>query len=87
MKKDEPVIISENDVAFCIRQSIDRYLTDLNGEEPGHAIYDMVLHCIEKPLLETVLRHAGGNQTRAAEWLGLSRSTLHKKIQLYKIQA
>jgi Fis family transcriptional regulator len=45
----------------------------------------MVMDCVEKPLLETVLHHAGGNQTRAAELLGLNRNTLRKKIQQHGI--
>jgi Fis family transcriptional regulator len=44
-------------------------------------MYDMVINCVEKPLLEMVLEHAGGNQTRASEMLGINRNTLRKKMQ------
>jgi Fis family transcriptional regulator len=40
----------------------------------------MVLDCVEKPMLEVVMRHARGNQTHAAQVLGISRNTLHKKL-------
>jgi Fis family transcriptional regulator len=70
----------ENDIARCVRHAIATYFRDLDGEEPS-AIYDMVIGCIEKPLLNAVLRRAEGNQTRAAEMLGLNRHTLRKKMK------
>ncbi|MDP2247282.1 MAG: helix-turn-helix domain-containing protein [Nitrosomonadales bacterium] len=64
---------------------MDEYFKDLDGQPP-HAVYDMVLHCMEKPLLEYVLNRAGGNQSKAAEILGLNRNTLRKKLQQHNIQ-
>ena len=46
----------------------------------------MVLSCIEKPLLEYTLQYAGGNQSKAAEILGLNRNTLRKKMKQYNIE-
>ena len=40
----------------------------------------MVMSEVEEPLLQTVMRHTGGNQTKAAALLGISRSTLRKKL-------
>lgn len=73
-------MMKENDIERCIRKAIDGYFRDLDGEEPS-AIYDMVIGCVEKPLLEVVLDKADGNQTRAAEMLGLNRNTLRKKMK------
>jgi Fis family transcriptional regulator len=72
------------ELANSVKSSLDQYFKDLDGESP-HAIYDMVLSCIEKPLLEYVMQHAAGNQSKAAEILGLNRNTLRKKIQQYNI--
>jgi Fis family transcriptional regulator, factor for inversion stimulation protein len=44
-------------------------------------MYDMMLRVIEKPLLEVVMRRTRGNQSRAAEWLGINRNTLRRKLQ------
>ena len=41
---------------------------------------------IEKPLLETVLHRMQGNQTHAAQVLGLNRNTLRKKMQAHGIK-
>ena len=87
MKKGELVVMNENEVARYVRQAVGDYFIDLDGEEPSCAVYDMVINCVEKPLIETVLDHAGGNQTRAAELLGLNRNTLRKKIQAHKIKS
>ncbi|MGZ8258155.1 MAG: helix-turn-helix domain-containing protein [Methylotenera sp.] len=73
------------ELADSVKSSLDQYFKDLDGEPP-HALYDLVLNCIEKPLLEYIMHHAGGNQSKAAEILGLNRNTLRKKIQQYNIE-
>ncbi len=75
---------SPTDLAACVRQAIEEYFKDLDGAKPV-AIHNMVLKSVEKPMIETVLAHAEGNQTVAAEMLGITRSTLRKKIQALKI--
>jgi Fis family transcriptional regulator len=77
--------MSDQNLATCVRNALDEYFKDLDGQPP-HAVYDMVLHCMEKPLLEYVLNRAGGNQSKAAEILGLNRNTLRKKLQQHNIQ-
>ena len=66
-------------IDHCIRASLDTYFEDLGATEPG-GLYAMVLRAVEKPLLEVVMRRTEGNQSRAAEWLGLNRNTLRKKL-------
>ena len=86
MKKGELGVLNENEVARYVRKAMDEYFNDLDGEDPSCAVYDMVINCVEKPLIETVLHHAEGNQTRAAELLGLNRNTLRKKILAHGIK-
>ena len=74
-----------NDLALCVREALDEYFRDLDGQPP-HAVYDMVLACMEKPLLEYVMNRAGGNQSKAAAILGLNRNTLRKKLKQHKLQ-
>jgi DNA-binding NtrC family response regulator len=41
----------------------------------------------ERSMIEQALREAGGNQTRAAERLGISRDTLRYRLKKFGIQA
>jgi Fis family transcriptional regulator len=71
--------MSQQDLGKCVVHALEQYFRDLDGESPS-AIYDMVLRSVEKPMLEVVLAKAGGNQTLAAEMLGINRNTLRKKL-------
>ena len=66
-------------IEACIRANLEDYFRDLDGTDPT-GLYDMLLKVIEKPLLDVVMQRAGHNQSRAAEWLGLNRNTLRKKL-------
>jgi Fis family transcriptional regulator len=76
--------VSRKHIEECIRASLEGYFRDLRGTEP-HGVHQMVLDAVEKPLLEVVLHHAGGNQSRAAEWLGINRNTLRRKLAEHKL--
>jgi Fis family transcriptional regulator, factor for inversion stimulation protein len=68
----------------CVRNSLEEYLQDLGESEPNN-MYTMVVNVVEKPLLEVVMRHADNNQSKAAQWLGLNRNTLRKKLLEHKL--
>jgi Fis family transcriptional regulator len=76
--------MSKKKIDECIRDSLNVYFDDMKGIEP-HGMYDMLLSAVEKPLLEVVMNRADQNQSRAAEWLGLNRNTLRKKLIEHKL--
>lgn len=78
-------VINENEIACCVRKAVDGYLNDLDGEKPC-PIYSMVMQSVEKPLIELAMKHANGNQTLAADLLGINRNTLRNKIKQFKIK-
>jgi Fis family transcriptional regulator, factor for inversion stimulation protein len=78
-------MINDNEIARCVRRAMDGYFRDLDGERPC-AIYDMVISSVEKPLIETILHRVDGNQTQAAQLLGLNRNTLRKKMKSYGLK-
>ena len=74
----------ENELSTTVRKVMRQYFKDLDGEKAS-GIYDMVVLAVEKPMLEVVMFQAQGNQTRAAQLLGLNRNTLRKKLQQHGI--
>ena len=78
-------MINENEMARVVRRAIDVYFRDLDGER-ARGVYDMVINCVEKPLLESVLHRVQGNQTHAAQMLGMNRNTLRKKMKAHGIK-
>ncbi len=76
--------MSKKNIEDCVRETLTQYFKDLNGSEP-HSLHDMVMLTVERPLLDVVLRHADGNQSKAAEWLGINRNTLRRKLVEHKL--
>lgn len=76
--------MSKKQIEECVRVSLDGYFKDLHGTEPDR-MYDMMVRVVEKPLLEVVMAQAAQNQSRAADWLGLNRNTLRKKLVEHKL--
>jgi Fis family transcriptional regulator, factor for inversion stimulation protein len=76
--------MSKKHIEACVRDSLEQYFKDLRGAEP-HSLHDMILTAAEKPLLEVVMRHADNNQSKAAEWLGVNRNTLRRKLVDHKL--
>jgi Fis family transcriptional regulator len=69
----------------CVREALDVYLTSL-GDHDAHDLFRLVMHEIEIPMLQAVLAHTRGNQSRAAQMLGINRGTLRKKLRLYGLE-
>lgn len=79
-KPDTTLLLSDH-----VRMSLQRYFAQLDGHEATD-LYAMVISEVEKPLIETVLEQCGHNQSKAAMVLGVSRSTLRKKMLQYGIE-
>lgn len=76
--------MSKKKIEECIRDSLEQYFKDLRGTEP-HSMHEMIVDVVEKPMLEVVMKHAEGNQSKAAEWLGINRNTLRRKLLDHKL--
>jgi Fis family transcriptional regulator, factor for inversion stimulation protein len=73
-----------NEIGRSVEHSPDEHFRQLDGEPP-HCIYDMVIAHVERALLASILERSNGNQTQAAEMLGLNRNTLRAKLAKYKL--
>ena len=82
--KESHLNTSRVSLAKQVKAAMEYYFQDIEGHTPSD-LYKMVLSEVEKPLLECVMKQVRGNQTRAAEMLGLNRSTLRKKLQQYNL--
>jgi Fis family transcriptional regulator len=69
----------------AVRDALTHYFEQLNGTPPND-LYQMVMQQVEQPVFEAVMQYTGGNQSRAATLLGISRSTLRKKLAQYEIE-
>ena len=74
-----------NEIGKTVEKSLDEYFRKLDGEPP-HGIYDMVITHVERAVIESVLTRANGNQTQAADMLGMNRNTLRTKLAKYGIR-
>jgi len=77
MTKSDPL-------ADCVTHSIEQYFEDLNGEMPSN-LHNVFINEVEKPFLEVVMTKVNGNQSRAADILGINRNTLRKKLKTYNL--
>ena len=71
--------MSKKQIDDCIRASVEQYFKDLRGADPAD-LHQMVVNAVERPLLDVVMRQAQGNQSTAAQWLGINRNTLRRKL-------
>ena len=77
-KKTEPL-------RKAVQDALTHYFNQLDGTAPND-LHQLVMQQVEQPLFEAVMMHTGGNQSRAAMLLGISRSTLRKKLAQYEIE-
>ena len=69
-----------------VHTAIEDYFAHMEGNNQDcDGLYAMVLSEVERPLLESVMRHCHGNRTLAAKVLGINRATLRKKLDLYHL--
>jgi len=68
----------------CVAYSMEQYFNDLNGEAPNN-LHNFFINEVEKPFLEVVMTKVNGNQSRAADILGINRNTLRKKLKTYNL--
>ena len=75
-------------LSTSVAESMAAYFRTLNGHAPKTLnLYDTVLEQVEPPLLRATLDYCAGNQSRAAELLGMNRATLRKKLSQYNISS
>jgi Fis family transcriptional regulator len=64
----------------CVEVALADYFKQLDGQPPAD-LYHTLLAQVEAPLLKSALAYTNGNQSQAAEILGINRGTLRKKLK------
>lgn len=82
--KDKITNVRNRPLRDLTEEALKKYFKDLNGHRPAE-LYGLVLGEVEHPLFKTVLDYTDGNQSRAAEILGINRATLRKKLKQYHL--
>ena len=65
-------------------RTLKDYLDTL-GEHEAMNIYRLVLDEVERPLLEVMMGYAHGNQSKAAQYMGINRATLRTKLKRHNL--
>jgi len=78
---DEPVNTTHS-LRESVEVAMENYFSHLDGQSVKD-VYQLVMSEVEAPLMEAVMKHTRGNQTKASEVLGLNRGTLRKKLKIY----
>jgi len=74
--------ISNKPLRACVEDAMKEYFQNLEGDITND-LYQMVLAEIEEPLFRSVMEYTRGNQSKAAEMMGINRGTLRKKLKIY----
>ena len=76
--------MSASPLQVQVEKELHQYFYILNGQKPS-ALHDLVISQVEEALFRVVLDYCGGNQSKAAAYLGINRGTLRKKLALYDL--
>ena len=81
-EKEASGLLRQETLEQSVLRSLDQYFSDLNGARP-HALHELVMQAVERPLLKFAVDRCSGNQSAAADLLGINRNTLRRKLVDY----
>lgn len=73
-----------SEICRSVDRSLDEYFERLDGETPT-GVYEMVMGHVERTLLASIMTRTNGNQTQAADMLGVNRATLRAKLVKHRL--
>ncbi|GAA0411423.1 hypothetical protein GCM10009133_19810 [Cocleimonas flava] len=83
--KTLPVITTTgSSLSETTRDTVENYLM-LLGDHDATFLYRQIMDEVERPLLEVLMQHTNGNQSRTAACLGINRATLRSKLKRHSI--
>ena len=87
MKKNRIVKnLSSSNLSSVVKKEVKTFIKDMNGNVSKSNMHSLFLNDTEKTLIDTVLETCNGNVTKSADFLGISRGTLIKRIKEYNLK-
>ncbi|MDH4183216.1 MAG: Fis family transcriptional regulator [Nitrospinota bacterium] len=69
-----------------IRANLEGQFGALKQTTANHGLHSFFMNLMEKQLISVVMEQTSGNQSQAAQILGINRNTLRKKIEEYEVK-
>lgn len=74
----------DSSLSETVSRTLQEYLETLGDHEASN-IYRLVVDEVERPMLEIMMRYTHGNQSRAAQCMGINRATLRTKLKRHNL--
>ncbi|MFI0397468.1 MAG: helix-turn-helix domain-containing protein [Thiolinea sp.] len=74
----------DSSLSETVNRTLQDYL-DALGDHEASNIYRLVVDEVERPMLEVMMRYTHGNQSRAAQCMGINRATLRTKLKRHNL--
>ena len=86
MKKNRIIKrLSSSNLSAVVKKEAKLYIKNMNGNGHSAKMHSLFLNDTERTLIDTVLESCNGNVTKSADFLGISRGTLIKRIKEYNL--
>jgi Fis family transcriptional regulator len=74
----------DTSLSETVRRTLQEYLDNLGDQEASN-VYRLVLDEVERPMMEIMMRYTHGNQSKAAQCMGINRATLRTKLKRHNL--
>lgn len=74
----------DSSLSETVRRTLQDYLDTLGDHDPSN-VYRLIVDEVERPMLEIMMRHTHGNQSKAALYMGINRATLRTKLKRHNL--
>lgn len=81
--KPDPAIHKR--LSVSLNDALHTYINNLNGQG-CNGLYQTTMEAVEKQLITFSIQQSNGNISAAAKMLGISRTTLNRKIAAHRLQ-
>ena len=78
--------LSNSILSAVVKKEAKVFIKNMNGNGSKSNMHSLFLNDTERSLIDTVLETCNGNVTKSAEFLGISRGTLIKRIKEYNLK-